>query len=808
MADKLRALIQLSTSGISSAYPITVAEGVENAYHGSGLTTVIEDIYGQLGTGGTVEQKIQEAINNLDSTKSGASTNDLVTVTVVETDGKLESVTVTDKISDTIDSKINELDSEKTSTDGNNVQVKVTEVDGKITAVNITTDNTVTSGDIKTAIDALDATVGEATVASGKHVAVQVTETDGKLTALTVKEDDIASAALLGATTDASTQETAFGYIAKEKARAEAAETALGNRLTTAEGDIDALEGRMATAEADIDALEGRMNTAEGGLTALSGRMDTAEDGLEALSGRMDDAEAAIETLEADLAAETTERENADNALDARIDALEAISGLTESAVQMVNGKTGSAVTIDGRDIKLDGYAKPETTTAITTGDTVNKALGKLEKGLEDAVAGGLQKVEAGVGIEVSAVADNKQTVSAKVNTAATEGVSLSVDADGIKVNVASGSVASGNGNLVNGGQVYTAIEEKVATLDYTDTADATKYVSKVSETDGVISVERTSLVKEGEKVLSVDGGSLKTTLGLGTLKESGTTYIILSGASEEVARLDAGEFVKEGMLYGEEVFTATGATHTTTIGGQSVTFSGLTSGTTYLGLVFVNTDAAGETTYTTQALDVSKLVDVYTGSNGVKLVDGKDFQGVVDSDSETFLTVGANGFKLSGVQSAITTAIEALDATAGTQTVADGKHVAVEVVETDGKVTAVTVTESDIASATALTQEIADRAQGDEDTLASAKTYTDTVVSGLDATVSATSTTIGAISITVAEEDGKLTSVSMTEQVAGKDGDGNYQGGVMSAAQAEKLDDSITYHFVREVADWETTNE
>ena len=37
---------------------------------------------------------------------------------------------------------INALDAEKTSTDGTNVQVKVTETDGKITAVNITTDNT------------------------------------------------------------------------------------------------------------------------------------------------------------------------------------------------------------------------------------------------------------------------------------------------------------------------------------------------------------------------------------------------------------------------------------------------------------------------------------------------------------------------------------------------------------------------------------------------------------------------------------------------------------------------------------------
>ena len=56
------------------------------------------------------------------------------------------------------------------------------------------------------------------------------------------------------------------------------------------------------------------------------------------------------------------------------------------------------------------------------------------------------------------------------------------------------------------------------------------------------------------------------------------------------------------------------------------------------------------------------------------------------------------------------TSAINSLDATVGSTTVAEGKHVAVQVGETDGKLTSLTVTESDIASAAALTQEIADR--------------------------------------------------------------------------------------------------
>lgn len=58
-------------------------------------------------------------------------------------------------------------------------------------------------------------------------------------------------------------------------------------------------------------------------------------------------------------------------------------------------------------------------------------------------------------------------------------------------------------------------------------------------------------------------------------------------------------------------------------------------------------------------------------------------------------------------VADAIDAKIADLDATVGSQTVNTGKHVAVEVVETDGKLTGLTVTESDIASAQGLADEI-----------------------------------------------------------------------------------------------------
>lgn len=86
------------------------------------------------------------------------------------------------------------------------------------------------------------------------------------------------------------------------------------------------------------------------------------------------------------------------------------------------------------------------------------------------------------------------------------------------------------------------------------------------------------------------------------------------------------------------------------------------------------------------------------------------------DAASETFLTVGADGVKLAGVQTAInntiTTEIANLDSE---KTSTDGAKVAVKVTEVDGKISAVNVTETDIASDAALTAEI-NRAKATED--------------------------------------------------------------------------------------------
>lgn len=48
-----------------------------------------------------------------------------------------------------------------------------------------------------------------------------------------------------------------------------------------------------------------------------------------------------------------------------------------------VNGHTGQSITLDGSDLKATGYSKPASASAIAATDTINQALGKLEKGIE-----------------------------------------------------------------------------------------------------------------------------------------------------------------------------------------------------------------------------------------------------------------------------------------------------------------------------------------------------------------------------------------------------------------------------------------
>lgn len=110
-------------------------------------------------------------------------------------------------------------------------------------------------------------------------------------------------------------------------------------------------------------------------------------------------------------------------------------------------------------------------------------------------------------------------------------------------------------------------------------------------------------------------------------------------------------------------------------------------------------------------------------------------------------------------VPTQITNAVNKLDATVGSTTIASGKHVAVEVVQTDGKLTSATVNENDIASAVGL------KAVSDLVGTTPVSTQIMNAINKLDVAVGSTTVPAGKhVAVQVIETDGKLVSATVTE--------------------------------------------
>lgn len=129
--------------------------------------------------------------------------------------------------------------------------------------------------------------------------------------------------------------------------------------------------------------------------------------------------------------------------------------------------------------------------------------------------------------------------------------------------------------------------------------------------------------VKSGDKVLALANKELSTTLGL--TYDSSTKKINLTGiGSAVIASVDATDFIKDGMV-------------------ENVAFDPATKMLT----ITFNTESGKEDI----EVDLSDLVDTYTAGNGLALT-GTAFSIKIDSTSQSYLTVGTDGLKLTGVAS------------------------------------------------------------------------------------------------------------------------------------------------------------
>ena len=590
-------------------------------------------------------------------------------------------------------------------------------------------------------IDELDATIS----ASTNGVDITIVETDGKLTSVTLTDIDKA---------------TLFDYVAQESGDVSAITSS--DTIAKAFSKLQyAINKKQDEFDSDIAAGDDKYFT---GIEIKDGKLVSAgTSGGKTTVANVDNAKLVDYTAQAGgfIASGDTIHGAFKNVEDKILDMdATTVSGENDVVIDVIqtDGKI-TATTAGIASIKLSGYTEAAATGDVASTDTLGEALGKLQKTIHEMDLA----VVSGDGEVITAVSEADGVVSA--STTAVKDIKLT---GYVKDTGATGDIAATDDIEA----ALSKLENKAAAVTISNNDGSINVTTGASGTD--INVN----IKSGEKVLAKDGNAgLYTDIKL--KKETGSTLpadikerYTLVGANDAQLGTITIDVPKDSHIV-------------------SITYITDSSDPNYQNLEYKYIDVSGNTK--TEYVDMSELVLETEFASGVTVTGGVA-HGVVDSTSEkdsnndSFLTVGADGFKVDGIKGEIDAKINALDATGGTQTIATGKHVAVEVVETDGKITAVTVVEDKIADADDLT-EISNRlgtgvttantataqlaalsgntaSTSGETSVEGAKRYADAklseVVEGLDATV--TGATSGShVTISIEELDGKLVQSGLT---------------------------------------------
>lgn len=162
MEPTLNSKKMITSGGVKAAINALDYTDTKNTHE---FVTLVNEADGVISV--THAQPAVADISGLQTALDGKQDNLAFDGTYDATDNKVATVS-------TVTSAIADLDATKTSTDGKNVQVKVTETDGKITAVNITTDNTENKNNKKTSLDSTSDTDYPTSKAVATYVGQQI----------------------------------------------------------------------------------------------------------------------------------------------------------------------------------------------------------------------------------------------------------------------------------------------------------------------------------------------------------------------------------------------------------------------------------------------------------------------------------------------------------------------------------------------------------------------------------------------------------------------------------------------------------
>ena len=233
-------------------------------------------------------------------------------------------------------------------------------------------------------------------------------------------------------------------------------------------------------------------------------------------------------------------------------------------------------------------------------------------------------------------------------------------------------AIAKLNGAATVTGSVAKSVKDAIEALDVAQVGGTGKVITTVSETDGKISATATDLKaanvaydKTADKVIAkatnVSAAIKELDAKVAANKDAELTYQTVKLTAEEVTAL-ADANVKEAY----KVVSVNKEGTKTTVGDiikiykdsslKSIDYVKVDDKSKkgqFLKYVYTLADGTEKTVY----VDMSELVDQAEVEKGIQAINGKLSIKLAEGNEANFLTVDANGLKLSGVQTAIDTA-------------------------------------------------------------------------------------------------------------------------------------------------------
>ena len=373
-----------------------------------------------------------------------------------------------------------------------------------------------------------------------------------------------------------------------------------------------------------------------------------------------------------------------DQKIASAISALDYIGVTTGDGVVVTNvTETSGVVAATAAEVgtlKLAGYTEGEASGKVASTDSLNEALAKLQNQIDAANESKNAAIEA-LGYTDTAVPGNYVSKVDQTNG------KISVTRDALP------TVAA----ISEAGKPITAVSESLGTISATAGTINAEYVN-VADAGNVFtaSTVEAALAEVVDKYVAADtalkneilGGASASadTLGeietlINNLSSDAATYTIRKDTESLPATIKERYTLvetKNGQSTDKQV-TIDIAKDSHIV---SIRYISDSADTHYQNLEYKYLDVNG--VERTEYVDISSLVLETEFGSGVT-VTNHVAHGVVDTNSEGFLTVGANGFKLAGVQTAINNAIDGLDSGF---TAATGQYITA-ITEENGLVTA-----------------------------------------------------------------------------------------------------------------------